>query len=941
MKKSLKIIITLLLFFNCGELTAQQTERIYLSGIDAAYTKQWDFFCTAGRNSGRWTQIEVPSNWELQGFGTYNYGLDGKNKDIQLGKEHGLYKTSFPAPSAWKGKTIEIVFAGSMTDTKVTINGQIAGAIHQGAFNAFRYDVSRLLKYGKQNLLEVDVAKHSENISVNQAERQSDFWIFGGIFRPVYLEISPQRFMKRIAIDARGNGDFRAMVIMAGAKADGEISCEISAPNNTKVSEYFKTKFNKGDSIVVIENRFPGIKSWNPEDPNLYDVKFTLEENGRIIHEKNARIGFRTIELRVKDGFYLNGKKVVFKGVNRHSFWPETGRCLSEANHLQDISLMKEMNMNAVRMSHYQPDERFLELCDSLGLFVLDELTGWQQAYDTIVGPKLIRELILNDENHPCVVIWDHGNEGGWNFANEKWFHYYDVQKRPVIYPWLHRNGVDCMHYVPFNFGVNRFAYGTDVFMPMEFLHGLYDGGLGAGLSDYWNQFSANPRFAGGFLWAFCDEAVLRTDTDSLLYDSDGNHAPDGILGPHREKEGSFYTIRHVWSPVQPAPLVISKNWDGVIAVRNDFLFTNLDQCSFSWSSIKAATPGNSNNGLLASGKVRGPDALPGETRNLTIKVKSLEDADIFTLGVVDRNGNEICNWSWPVKQPFEIVSENLLTDTLQQVTEIELKEAGNLLNAIANEKMKFTFNLENGYLTEVENDRGIISFNGGPAPAGIESKVTDVTHSFDSEGNLSIVIAYEKYPHRIVWTLQKNGLLKLVAEPIRMDVKDVSFIGLNFRYPESKCSGIQWLGDGPYRVWKNRTQGVTFNVWEKKYNNTITGESFNNLVYPEFKGYHANTYWANFKTSEGNFAIYSGTSNLYMQLFKPGVPKHVTPGTNPPFPAGDISFLYEIPAIGTKFKDAEMLGPSSQKGNDAYHNGQGNDPIILWFDFRDTAIVQ
>lgn len=142
-------------------------------------------------------------------------------------------------------------------------------------------------------------------------------------------------------------------------------------------------------------------------------------------------------------------------------------------------------------------------------------------------------------------------------------------------------------------------------------------------------------------------------------------------------------------------------------------------------------------------------------------------------------------------------------------------------------------------------------------------------------------------------------------------------------------------MGRGPYRVWKNRLKGSNFGVWEKAYNNTVTGESFNNLVYPEFKGYHGNLYWATLKTTESDFTIIAETPNLYFQLFKPDEPKHVAGGTHPPFPEGDLSFLYEIPAIGTKFKNPEVLGPQSGKGHFGGHTGDENYPIKLWFDFR------
>ncbi|MCF8391720.1 MAG: beta-galactosidase, partial [Bacteroidales bacterium] len=149
------------------------------------------------------------------------------------------------------------------------------------------------------------------------------------------------------------------------------------------------------------------------------------------------------------------------------------------------------------------------------------------------------------------------------------------------------------------------------------------------------------------------------------------------------------------------------------------------------------------------------------------------------------------------------------------------------------------------------------------------------------------------------------------------------------------KCTSIKWMGLGPYRVWKNRLKGSNFGVWEKAYNNTITGERFNELIYPEFKGYHGNLYWAEIENSESDFTILTETPNLYFQLFTPDKPGHMTGGTYPPFPEGDLSFLYEIPSVGTKFKKVESLGPSSQKGYYSGKQDDENNPIKLWFDFH------
>jgi len=846
-------------------------ERVYLSGKDADQTVNWDFKVSDGRRSGEWTTIPVPSNWELQGFGVYNYGHDHKNQDRTLGKEVGHYRHSFEAPNNWQGKTINIVFDGSMTDTEVFINGQSAGDIHQGAFYRFKYDISGLLNYGEKNFLEVRVAKHSADPTVNRAEREADFWIFGGIFRPVFLEILPSIHFTRISVNPKADGQFTSRLTLNKPNPNLNVTVELFDTEGQSVQGMLTTGTGDDDSIII-EGYYERVRAWNPESPHLYKAVFTLNQNGKPIYQKEEIIGFRTVELRKNDGFYVNGKQVIFKGVNRHSFYPTTGRALSDANHKKDIALMKEMNMNAVRMSHYPPDERFLDLCDSLGLFVIDELAGWQTGYDTKVGPKLIREMILKDENHPSIVIWANGNEGGWDFRNEQWFHSLDLQNRPVIYPWLQRNGFDTFHYPGFNYGINRHVNGQDPFMPTEFMHGLYDGGHGAGLEDFWKLYKSNPRFTGGFLWSFADEAVVRTDKDNIL-DSDGNHAPDGIVGPFQEKEGSFYTIRDIWSPIQISPVTIIEHFGGKLMIENSYIYTNLDQCTFEWELKKME--GYSAGVTIQTGKVQGPDAQPGESRILDLKLpENFFEADLMGLTAFDPTGKIINTWSWPLTTPDQVVQK--LDRTFELGTEISINEIGN----------------------------------------NIQVEIDNLTYLFDSGNGRLLEVSKE------------------VASP-RIWQKDLDFLGISFDYPEELVKGVKYLGKGPYRVWKNRLRGGTIDVWQKEYNNTITGESFGNLVYPEFKGYHADLFWMELHTEEGKFKILTETPGLYFRLFTPQTPKHAQGGVAPPFPSGDLSFLYEIPAIGTKFQKAEEMGPSSQKGEIGGHTGDDGYPIKLWFDFR------
>src|SRR5215213_9421678 len=210
-------------------VSAQQKEIRYLSGTDSKNTVAWDFYCTGGRNSGKWTTIQVPSHWEQQGFGAYNYGRDYKTygRNFRFADEQGLYKYNFTVPASWKGKEVFIVFEGSMTDTEVKINGRSAGPVHQGAFYRFKYNITDKLKFGQANLLEATVSKMSADESVNNAERLADYWVFGGIFRPVYLEAVPKQFIDHTAIDAKADGRFSMNVFPANIKNTRSVLAEI------------------------------------------------------------------------------------------------------------------------------------------------------------------------------------------------------------------------------------------------------------------------------------------------------------------------------------------------------------------------------------------------------------------------------------------------------------------------------------------------------------------------------------------------------------------------------------------------------------------------------------------------------------------------------------------------------------------------------------------
>lgn len=921
--KYYQIILTFCFSILSFDLFCQQTEKIYLSGTGSDNTKQWDFMCTGGMNANKWTTIAVPSCWELQGFGKYDYGYA---KDSVRGKEKGLYKYRFNVPANWKGKAINLVFGGVMTDAEVKVNGKSAGEIHQGAFYEFKYDITKLLKYGKENLLEVTVAKHSANQSVNEAERKGDYWIFGGIFRPVWLEILPVNYIEDVAINATADGEFHATFIAVDMFAD--VKTDLYSMDGKLLASSKGTEQDNVYRHVSISKSqfFSPHKLWTPETPNLYKAVFTLYKGNKVLHTVTQKFGFRTVELKQRDGIYINGVKMKFKGVNRHSFRPETGRTTSKQISIEDVLLMKEMNMNAVRMSHYPPDDHFLDVCDSLGLFVMDELAGWHGNYDTETGKKLLKEMIDHDTNHPSVIMWANGNEGGHNLELDKYFTEFDFQKRPVVHPWQLFNGVETQHYREYNYGIGNYEYGREIVMPTEFLHGWFDGGHGAGLEDYWEKMWHNPLGAGGFLWDFADNAVVRKDLNDSL-DTDKHRAADGILGPHHEREGSFYAIKEIWSPVHFERKEVTGAFDGKLSIENRYHFTNTNQCSFSWKLRKFGL----RNIDEKTGSAVSPDIRPGEKGTLQLQLPTgWSGYDVLYVTATDNYKRELFTWSFLISGPQRTAERMLVKEGNDKVS---LSEADSLLTITVKDVM-VVMNKNSGLLVSVKNAKGDLPFNNGPVIQEGINNFKGIKHYADGK-NLVIESVFDKNDsyNTIKWTVYPSGWLQLEVQYFP-GAYFTSFAGINFSFPENEIKSVTYMGNGPYRVWKNRMKGNQFGVWSKTYNNTETGES--PWVYPEFKGYHSNFYGGYFFTKNNRFTVVSETEDMFLRLFTPAWKTDQWHNYEPLFPSGDISFMQGISSIGTKNQRNETTGRMGFK-NIFYDYEKDKSralKMVLWFNF-------
>ena len=705
------------LVFQTSILRAEpgQTERQYLSGHGPKDAVQWEFSVTGGRRAGEWTTIPVPSNWELHGFGAYNYGMESGKA-----KEHGLYRLRFNAPETWKDRRLRLVFDGVMTDAAVKVNGTSAGPVHQGGFTRFRYDITSLVKPGEENLLEVDAAKVSANAATEQAERAGDYWVFGGVFRPVWIEVSPAQTIEHVAIDARADGTLTADLTLGSLKVPRQqgpvllerIQGQVTDAEGKPFGAMFSGKIPAGGvGRLRLTAQLDKPRLWTAETPELYTLRLSRYRGDELLHTVSQRFGFRTFEVRDGEGLYLNGQRILLKGVNRHSFRPETGRALTTEDCEADVRLIKELNMNAVRMSHYPPDEAFLEACDELGLYVLDELPGWHHAHDTPNGRVLLREFVERDVNHPAILFWDNGNEGGWNRDLDGDFSLYDPQQRRVLHPWEIFGGIDANHYPTYDEHIRHLA-GPNLVMPTEFSHAMYDGGGGSALEDYWKATVESPFGAGGFIWDFADEGVVRTDQGGRV-DVFSTYAPDGLVGPHGEKEGSFYTVRDLWSPVQIAPPVLDEHFDGTLSVKNRYAFTSLDQCRFDWQLVRFPDPADTGTTakVLTRGNAKPPAIAPGKEGGLQLELPSnWREADAVTLTAFSPTGASLWTWTWPTPG----LAKRLAAAPTQSTAEPKVVTADGRIDLVAGE-LTATFDAATGRLRGVRRGGKTFALSNGP----------------------------------------------------------------------------------------------------------------------------------------------------------------------------------------------------------------------------------
>ena len=616
-----------------------------------------DFYKT-DLDDSKWNNIQMPGNWEMLGYGQPEYvnvgfgwrgHFDQQPPAVPTKDNHvGSYRREINIPSNWDGKRVIAHFGSVTSNIYLYVNGKFAGYAEDSKVAA-EFDITPFLKKGK-NLIAFQTFRWCDG---SWCEDQ-DFWRLSGPARENYLYA---RSKEHRLLDVRGETELK------NNYKDGALNITAKVQGNTLA--YFGLYDPDGKEVIVtgtdnVKNgvakyqlRVKNVRKWSAETPNLYTLVVSPIQNGGMYlpyEIVQVKVGFRKVEIKNKQ-FLVNGQPVLLKGANRHEIDPDEGYNLSEQRMIQDIMMMKRMNINAVRTCHYPDDPRWYDLCDKYGLYVVAEANqeshGFQYGDDAAAKkPEFAKQIMERNQhnvsmfyNHPSIVTWSMGNETvmGDNFIQAyKWIKSQD-KTRPVQYEQARRGeGTDifCPMYYPV---AASEKYAKDPNSPMPLIQCEYNhtmGNSGGNLSDYWNLIRKYPILQGGFDWDFVDQALHRNIVkpmsilpykmnneelrkieycyggDYNKYDpSDNNFNCNGIIGPDRQMNPHAYEVAYQYQNIW-AKMVNAET--GEVSVHNENFFRDLSNYALAWSLEEDGV--ETQNGTIAD-----LDVPAQQTKNFTI----------------------------------------------------------------------------------------------------------------------------------------------------------------------------------------------------------------------------------------------------------------------------------------------------------------------------------
>ncbi|MDK2884318.1 glycoside hydrolase family 2 TIM barrel-domain containing protein [Pseudothermotoga sp.] len=868
-----------------------------------------DGFYKIDYDDNTWFEIEVPSNWEIHGYGIPIY-TDVKypfspNPPF-IDKERnpaGLYRRHFTIPSSWDGKEIFLHFAGVRSAFYVYVNGICVG-YSQDSCSPAEFRITDYVKIGN-NTLAIEVYKWCDGSYLED----QDMWWMAGVYRDVFVYATPKLHLRDFFIKTDLDEKYQDavlkidMVLINYLRESSEDLCleinvldsENGAPVCDSILLDAGTIPPGEEKIVTIEKEIKNPLKWSSETPNLYsaEIKLFKRHNSQILESQKFNIGFRKVEI-IDGQMLLNGKPIKIKGVNRHEFDPDKGYAITLDRMIQDVKLMKQYNINAVRTSHYPNDPKWYFLCDYYGLYVIDEANIEAHGMGNLLAEDpnwleahldRITRMVERDKNHPSVIIWSLGNESGdgQNFvALSNWIHQRD-KTRPVHYePAGTQKYVDIVSFM-YKSPKDLESFSEEikdrpVFL-CEYAHAM--GNSVGNLKEYWDVIKKYKNLLGGCIWDWVDQGIRKKDKSGKEFwayggdfgdePNDGNFCINGLLLPDRTPEPELSEVKKVYQYIEISPA----DKLGEFLITNNYSFINLNNfdCFFEIQE----------NGLsiqrIRIGKI---NLEPGCSKKIQIPINEIsfnENAEyhvkiLFTLAkdtIWAERGYEI---AWEQFSLFE----KKKTFTPASAKGIELKEESERIFA-GNQKMKIIFNKNSGFIESLkymnrelllkplrmnfwraptDNDKG----NKLPARAAIwrniweKAKVSKIKRVESDLGYKLVFEGFFKDIEKTNWEL-----VYTISDEITVELK----VNIDRHLPELPRIGIQgtflgdfkyvsWYGRGPHENYCDRKTGAPVGL----YRSTVEG-MIHKYVRPQETGQRTDVRWFSISDDYGITVLVEG----------------------------------------------------------------------------------
>ena len=854
--------------------------------VNDASSRPTDFWEKDFNDKG-WDNISIPGMWELNGYGDPIYVNNlypwrtfyQSNPPLVPDQENhvGTYRREIMIPADWKGKEIFAHFGSVTSNIYLWVNGRYVGYSEDSKLEA-EFNLTPYLVPGKENLICFQVFRWCDGSYLED----QDFFRLAGVARDSYL----------FARDKTRIADIRVTPDLVNNYTDGKLDIDLELTSNRPVTLVLKDADNK--TIAVAETSRSGKtymeidnpRKWSAETPYLYTLTAEMKGSDETI---SIPVGFRKVE--IKDSQVLvNGLPVLFKGADRHELDPDGGYVVSPERMLQDIRLMKEMNINAVRTCHYPDDELWYELCDKYGIYLVAEANveshGMGYGDKTLAKDPAYKKAHLERNernvrrnfNHPSIIFWSLGNEAGYgpNFESAYgWVKDFDTS-RPVQYE---RAGIegDTDIFCPMYYGyesMEKYAKNPDYTKPLiqcEYAHAM--GNSEGGFKEYWDLIRKYPKLQGGFIWDFVDQGLRARDKNGKEYyayggdyndfdGSDNNFCDNGLVSPDRVPNPHADEVRYFYQNVWTTPEDIK---NGKIKIYNENFFTDLSDLCLDWTLLHDGTP-------VRTGRVEQIDAQPGATTALTLPI-----------GNTDAPGEWLLNVAYSLKENRPLLDAGHVV-ARQQLAVAGSPEAEPAFTTIKGKDIfvednheryinvtggnfEVRFNRQTGFLTGYVVDGTALIAEGGALTPNFwraptdndfgadlqrkyeawrnpEMKLTSTDYSIH-KGAANFTMKYDmpsvKGELTMTYRIGNNGIIEVTenfSATAGAEVSDMFRFGMQMQMPE-QFDEIEYYGRGPIENYSDRNNSTFLGIYRQS-----VAEQYYPYIRPQETGTKTDVRW-------------------------------------------------------------------------------------------------